>query len=618
MTRATRKIAVLTVRSTPDLNLTGPTSEPRPKRLTRLHLIRCIRSLRSIRTPRSADPARIVGSVLRLWCQRQYPDLTGTRLPWSKELANAAPVCAFVEMLGQLPFLEAAYWLSTAYADLCSEEYRTRMAMYFTPPPIANRLLADLEANGADFASHSFLDPACGGAAFLTVVASRMRQQLIDHGATSAGILRAAQKQLVGMDRDPTLCALSRQFLRMVFGSEIRRARIKPKFQITCGDSLNALNSKSFHFDVVVCNPPFRKLNADDAEAYRPNYADVMQAQPNLYALFIGLAVRLAKPDGLVGLVTPTSFLSGQYFSSVRTFLLTKVQIAHVGLVPQKANVYLSVEQETALTVLHTSPPILRQIQRPGISIIKGDGQYSKIGHCPLPNSGHSWPLARSREDIALLRSVSKSSFRLADYGYTPTVGYFVWNRDKRPAYMTLDQVPKHRRQHVVPLLWSSDVRQSGSLLFDPRKSAHGQHRYVDFDGSTHPAVKHQSGVLLQRVTSSEQPRRLIGAVLSEAFVKAHGGYVGENHVVVLERRDPSIGISPRQLLRLLATNAVDRYFRCISGSSNVSVFELDQLPLPDPAKLKNLMARGTSIESAADQILFAAIAEAGPAWRKH
>lgn len=546
-----------------------------------------------------------------MWCQRQYSALTSTHLPWSKGLVNALPVFSFVKMLEQLPFLEASYWLSTAYADLCSEEYRTRMAMYFTPPPIANRLLEDLEANGADFASHSFLDPACGGAAFLTVIATRMRQKLLDQGATPTAILRAAQEQLVGVDRDPTLCALSRHFLRMVFETEISRIRIKPKFQITCGDSLHALKKKVRHFDVVVCNPPFRKLNAEDAEAYRPNYADVMQAQPNLYALFIGLAVRLAKSNGLVGLVTPTSFLSGQYFSSVRTFLLTNVQIAHVGLVPQKANVYLSVEQETALTLLRTAPPTIHESQRPGISIVKRDGQYSKIGHCPLPNSGHSWPLARSSDDVALLRSASKSPFRLADYGYTPTVGYFVWNRDKRPAYMTLDEVPKHRRQHVVPLLWSSDVQQSGSLLFDPRTSAHGQHRYVDFDGSTHPAVKHQSGILLQRVTSSEQPRRLIGAVLSEAFVKEHGGYVGENHVVVLERRDPSIGIAPRQLLRLLETAAVDRYFRCISGSSNVSVFELDQLPLPDPVRLKTLMARGNSIENAAEQILFAARREA-------
>jgi adenine-specific DNA-methyltransferase len=134
----------------------------------------------------------------------------------------------------------------------------------------------------------------------------------------------------------------------------------------------------------------------------------------------------------------------------------------------------------------------------------------------------------------------------------------------------------------------------------------------VDFDGSTHPAVKHQSGILLQRVTSSEQPRRLVGAVLSEAFVKEHGGYVGENHVVVLERRDPSVGIAPRQLLRLLETNAVDRYFRCISGSSNVSVFELAQLPLPDPVRLKSLIARGDSIESAAAQILLGATRETG------
>jgi adenine-specific DNA-methyltransferase len=57
-------------------------------------------------------------------------------------------------------------------------------------------------------------------------------------------------------------------------------------------------------------------------------------------------------------------------------------------------------------------------------------------------------------------------------------------------------------------------------------------------------------------------------------------------------------------MLKLLETHAVDRYFRCISGSSNVSLFELEQVPLPDPSELQNLLNRGVSIEEATYNLL--------------
>jgi adenine-specific DNA-methyltransferase len=58
-------------------------------------------------------------------------------------------------------------------------------------------------------------------------------------------------------------------------------------------------------------------------------------------------------------------------------------------------------------------------------------------------------------------------------------------------------------------------------------------------------------------------------------------------------------------MAQLLATPTVDRYFRCISGATNVSAFELGQLALPQPSKLKELLARGHSMEDAARAAFF-------------
>jgi adenine-specific DNA-methyltransferase len=329
-----------------------------------------------------------------------------------------------------------------------------------------------------------------------------------------------------------------------------------------------------------------------------------MQCQPNLYSLFIGLTVQLAKPNGIVGLVTPTSFLSGQYFGSLRTFLLKNTRVRRIGLVYERQRVYLDVQQETALTVLRANPPRKGEAALASVSVVKRTGRHFQIGECSLPNSGTSWPLARDVEDVKLIQCASRIGFRLSDYGYSPAVGGFVWNRDKRPAYLTRSRVPQRQRNVAVPLLWSSDIRNGGRLHFDTDAVAHGQHRYVSYGSLEHPTVKRRPAVLLQRVTSNDQPRRLIGAIVSAEFIREHGGYVGENHVVIVEQSKREVAVAPRQLLKLLETPFVQRYFRCISGSSNVSVFELEQLPLPDPLKLTRLLRRGLSIERAAEALL--------------
>jgi adenine-specific DNA-methyltransferase len=62
--------------------------------------------------------------------------------------------------------------------------------------------------------------------------------------------------------------------------------------------------------------------------------------------------------------------------------------------------------------------------------------------------------------------------------------------------------------------------------------------------------------------------------------------------------------LTPEQLAQLLATPTVDRYFRCVSGATNVSVFELTQLRLPDPGRLKSLLADGYDMPSAVREAL--------------
>ncbi len=135
---------------------------------SRLSITRRIRALALVGQRCGSDASMLVGTVLRLWCNVEFPCLPKPSLPYSKALASEPEVSAFVTVLGQLRFLEATYWLSSSYAMLAEEDYRKRLAMFFTPASLTKGLLDDLAEQGADFGSQSSLmDRACGGAAFL-------------------------------------------------------------------------------------------------------------------------------------------------------------------------------------------------------------------------------------------------------------------------------------------------------------------------------------------------------------------------------------------------------------------------------------------------------------------
>lgn len=576
------------------------TRAPKPRVPSRLSLFRQIRSLGVAGQACKASPAAVVGTALATWCAADFDGLPTSGLPYSKKLAATSALQSFVKAVRQLGFLEASYWLSSAYAMLADESHRKQLAMFFTPASLTRGLLDDLADQGVDFGSQSFLDPACGGAAFLAPIALRMRDALRSQGVGPRAILRHIERHLYGTDLDGTLCAMSTHFLRMALHAEIKAARYAPTFKVHRADSLRQLASMFGQLDVVVCNPPYRKMTVDELAPLRGEYGEVIESQPNLYGLFIALCVRLLRDGGRAALVTPTSFLSGQYFSALRRFLSRHTAIEHIGMVSDRLGVFIDVEQETALTVLRRASAAAPTDMWADVSVVSGTGTYQSVGQCRLPSTGEVWPIPRSVNDVALLRAAGKSAFRLSDYGYRVRIGAYVWNRDKRPKFACARDVKAARARTALPLLWSSDINPGRSVHFSGEERADGDPTFVDLGDKNHSSVVTRPSVLVQRVTANVQPCRLVAAAVAQAVFGEHGGFVGENHVVVLEQMVDKPELPPSKLAQLLGAHVVDRYFRCISGATNVSAFELNQLALPDPHLLKTYLAQGAPMAEAA------------------
>lgn len=567
--------------------------------LSKQSIKRRIKSLGLVAKRCESNVPTLVGTLLRLWCKTAFPGLSKPSLPYSKSLAAEAELHAFVTVLNKMSFLDATYWLSSSYAMLTDEDRRKQLAMFFTPVSLTEGLLADLEAQGVDFGEQSFMDPACGGAAFLAPIALRMRTALKIRGYTPLRLLKHIEKHLYGSDLDKTLCALSKHFLCMALHEEIQKTGYTPSFKVYSADSLINLTSALGTVDVIVCNPPYRKMTAEELKPLHPAYAEVVEAQPNLYTLFIALCVRLLRIGGYAALVTPTSFLSGQYFGRLRKFLLRNTDIEHIGMVSDRQGVFIDVAQETALTVLRRRLEKVRSKVKANVSVVSASGQYMSVGKCILPNGGCAWPIPRSVDDIALLKKAALSRYRLSDYGYRVRIGAYVWNRDKRPKFESLDDARRVRAHTAMPLMWSRDIVSGGIVRLEDKPAYDGEHRFVDLGNKKHRSVVTSPCVVVQRVTSKDQSRRLVAAAVSPGVFDTYGGFIGENHVVIIEAVRDKPALPPTKLAKLLSAHSIDRYFRCISGATNVSAFELNQLALPAPQALMEAVVKNRSMDKA-------------------
>ncbi|MFT4508567.1 Eco57I restriction-modification methylase domain-containing protein [Caballeronia sp. 15711] len=551
-------------------------------------------------------PERLVRASLYLWQHHCFPSLAPSRAPW-----RTCPYIAeqatqdFAQWLAEQPFDEAAYWLASAYALWVGKKTRTERALFFTPPRLAGRVISNLIARGASLTDQHWHDPACGGAAFLVPIAQQMAMALSKLDVPPREQLRRIEANLSGNDLDGVLLDISSSFLEMALYQLIDETGYRPSFRLVRGDGLISTVADTLQPDVIACNPPYRKLKSEEVDRYRLQHGDVIEGQPNIYGLFINRTLQLARDGGLVGLLTPTSFLSGRSFAKLRTKLLTRSDTLQLDMLA--GSMFIDVDQETAITILRTREFQTAVSAHTAVSVLGPEGKFDEIGEYLLPNSGRPWPIPRAVEDAELLRTAEAANFRLSDYGYIARVGHLVGYRDTRPRFDRLPPVGSKRT--IVPLVWATDISPNGNFSHGREHRMGRTREYVEVQSLSAQGVVSKPVVLLQRLTSSDQRSRLVATDVPRDWIDRHGGFVCENHVIVVEPTSDE-SLSPELMAKILNSRPVDRVFRSISGASNVAVSELNEMPLPDPRVLHEKMAIYSSIDDAVRHAYQVALSE--------
>lgn len=544
------------------------------------------------------DGARhIVLALLGQWIEMDYPDLD--QATFQKHLFLHSAMGEMLSFIRSLPFERGAYYLSVTYSKLVDHEKRKEAGMFFTPPETANRLLLTCEKLGVDFTAVRIVDPACGGSALLLPAAIRINKLLIQRGINALERISHLQANIFGGDIDDTLRRLSGRFLQMALYAEYLESGKLPDFSLLLHDSLASGPSVFMDFDLVLCNPPFRKVTAQEKHKVPEIYRHWMKGQANLYGYFMALCIDMLKPAGMAAIITPSGFLSGHSFTPLRKRLASHNTVRNIALCPKRAGLFIDVQQEIAITHVVKGPYPGR---RPKVEVetMCRATQIEVLNKIQLPGDGQIWAIPRDANDAQILQQAARCSATLIDYGYRVRIGHHVWNRDgdRRPQYTNAEEALAAGAT-VVPLIWADQIASMRPLKPSWGHTPESVQMVLDCSSDKADLCTRSPAVLIQRVTNNNQKRRIIAAPVNWDFIQRWKGFAAENHVVILEQTSKNPFLTTFQLAELLSTNWVNRQLSCLSASANISVFELSHLRLPDPIILHKAINTNSSVSQA-------------------
>ncbi len=473
-----------------------------------------------------------------------------------------------------LNLMEYAYLLGNLYTMLLPNGYRADNGIYYTPPTLAERLLDLLAANGADWAKAKILDPACGGGAFLVTVVNRMLGDYRIKELPAALKLSHIENHILGIEIDAFAGWLTQVLLDIIVYKESVAAGRRLKSVISVKDTIRYAINEERKFDVIVGNPPYGRVKLDDQ--LRKTYSRSLYGHANLYGLFIDAALRLKSTDGLLGYVTPTSFLGGKYFSNLRVLLSRTAPPLAIDFVSVRNGVFDQVLQETCLVTFGNNKE--KSVTTSKIDIENSNYKVERIGSFTVKEGIDPWIIAREPAEAEIVNKVKKSKTTLESYGYKVSTGQLVWNRFK-------DQITELPADGSKPIIWAEAITADGQFSFDYKYRSKKQ--YITVKDTQKFLICNKPVVLLQRTTAKEQNRRIQSCVLPQAFIDKWNGVVVENHVNIIHPISDSPKITIEVLSLILNTQIVDRIFRCLSGSVAVSATELHALPLPPIKEIK-------------------------------
>ncbi|MDN5966626.1 MAG: Eco57I restriction-modification methylase domain-containing protein [Hafniaceae bacterium] len=362
------------------------------------------------------------------------------------------------------------------------------------------------------------------------------------------------------------------------FSYEIRERNYILEEEGTLEDGVFSFES---NYDLVIANPPYKKLSKDSLEADAMNF--VVHGAPNLYGFFWAKSAIELRQNATSVFIVPRSWMSGAYFERLRAFVFAQGSIVELHAFDNRNNVFGSTKvlQELVIVVFkkkrvdsvqiwsHDNITSLEQSESilvPRGLVVVGDEQ-----RVYLITNAHQ--LALAKWAVAL-----PSTF--LDSGLKMKTGLTVCFRNR-------DLVEDEPSANNVPIFYADDFygheirlkRESSQYL--SKKRAGLLQDNVDY-------------IFVKRFSTKEESRRI-----QTAYYEAER--FSDEKQISTDNKLNFVVASSSDLLKgaflVMSSTIFDEYYRLLSGNTQVNLTEINSMKFPDKHSLATLGKKYTISE---------------------
>jgi adenine-specific DNA-methyltransferase len=369
-------------------------------------------------------------------------------------------------------------------------------------------------------------------------------------------------------------------------------------YEICCEDFVIARPDKEKTvqpFDISVINPPYFKYSAKDSP-YARAVADLYHGDPNIYASFMAVVMACMKAGGQMVTITPRSFTNGLYFKGFREYLLTESALSLIHIFKHRDKVFNHddsvVLQENIICYFvkgSNADTITVRSSDCDASINNANEKRYPV-HLIVDHSNDHRLIRIPESDCAasILKQAETFKTTFEGAGYFISTGRVVEHRARQ--YITEDTsaentVPLYRPHNVTPLTATWIGNHNKDVAFKLNEG-HDKH-----------TMKNGTYVLLKRFSSKDEKRRLVASVhLANMHYCELIGFGNKTNYIGILGGELST-IEAYGLATVFNSSFMDKYFRCISGNTQVNATEIRVMKFPSRDQVKEIGDRAHKLK---------------------
>lgn len=223
------------------------------------------------------------------------------------------------------------------------------LGQVYTPDWIVDTILDFVGYGAIDVLDKYILEPSCGDGAFMKAIVNRYIDAGLKREMTTEAIKKGLETYIYGVELDSIEYKKCLENLNTIAQE---RLKIEVKWKFFNENTLHFYKDYVAFFDFVVGNPPYIRIHNLDADtkAWIKDEFRFSEGTIDIYLSFFELGLKTLRSNGVLGYITPNSFLHNSSYRKFRAYL--KQERVVRSLVDFKANkVFRGFSTYTAISV---------------------------------------------------------------------------------------------------------------------------------------------------------------------------------------------------------------------------------------------------------------------------